>query len=237
MTYPEGTEGDAWDSDIDSVSSSDTPDYKRGKHDIVSLDQVKRELIQDYRQARQACCHISPTVEILADSRLSRWSKVDRLCKIEYKQVELKRWIADLWAEVVRIQCNTVVLYLEQTTRYKDVPPLNKLLALCKVIRQHNSSARIFVSNLLPQPATSPLTRAHMEADFMLVQAIRGVNRLLKKVHYLSLFEHFVSRKKGKIIHPTFKYFQEDGNLTTLGCLVFCECVFRECGLKKYWFV
>ena len=69
----------------------------------------------------------------------------------------------------------------------------------------------------------------------MLLQAVRSVNCALGKVHFLSAYEHFVS-KRGKLIKPTHKYFREDGQFTVLGCLVFHECLLREAGLKSYWF-
>ena len=74
-----------------------------------------------------------------------------------------------------------------------------------------------------------------MESNFILLQAVRSINRALKKVHFMSLYEHFVS-KRGKIIKPMHKYFQEDGQLTQLGCMTVRECILWEAGLKTYWF-
>ena len=74
------------------------------------------------------------------------------------------------------------------------------------------------------------------EVNLMLLQVVRSVSRAVGgKVHFLSICEHFIS-KKGKIIKPTYKYFQEQGDLTPLGCLVFRECVMCEVGIKPYWF-
>ena len=70
----------------------------------------------------------------------------------------------------------------------------------------------------------------------MWLQAIRSTNRVIKKVFYLSVFEHFTSSKRNRIITPTYKYFQEDQQLTRLGCLTIRECMLREAGMKQYWF-
>ena len=213
----------AWDSDVDSVSSTDTPDFKRGKHGDIEWQQIVVACQQETPEWREKYRKRGFSVQLLMDSHADRWSKVDNVCKLEFNpNWELNRWVSALRVEVVCIQCNTVILYLEQTTKISDVTPLkNKLFAMCKVIHQHNKSVCIFISNLLPQPSVSPLSKNRMQSDFNLLQAIRSINRLIKKVYYLSVFEHFVSKKKGHIIHPTHKYFQEDGELTLLGCMVF----------------
>ena len=170
---------------------------------------------------------------------MEQWSNIDNVCQVEYHPGwELNRWVSALRAETIRVCSNNVVLYLEETSRVHDVPPLkNKLQAICEVLRQHRKGVKIFIANLLPKPSSSPVCHARMESDFILLQAIRGVNRSIKKVHYLSIFEHFVARKSGRIIRPTHKYFQENSELTRLSCLIFCECLMREIGIKNYWFV
>ena len=91
----------------------------------------------------------------------------------------------------------------------------------------------MFIANVLLKPSSSlgNQIRTRLESDFVLLQAVRGTNRA-QKIHYLSIFEHFMSTKSGRIIKPTHKYFQEDGELTKLGCMVFHERIFRETGLK-----
>ena len=128
------------------------------------------------------------------------------------------------------------MLYLENTATYSDIPPLkNGLQSLCKAIRQHHRTCRMFITNLLPSPSSSPQRRTRNHAEFTLLQAIRSANRALGKIHYLSLFEHFVSCRKTTTIRPTHKYFTEDFGLTPLGCMVMRECIIWEAGLKTYW--
>ena len=131
-----------------------------------------------------------------------------------------------------------MVLYLEKSQEYEEVTPIkNALHTICKTIRQHNNTARIFVANLLPRVSSSPIHRPLAEANFTLLQATRSVNRAIGKVHYLSIYEHFVSSKTGRIIKPTHHYFREDNiQLSGYGCIVFRECLLRETGLKSYWF-
>ena len=226
----------AWDSDMDSAcSETSTPGYKRGKYAEPDLSTVLQEIRLDSqlfipsRQVRK------PSLHLLADSRVGNWPASDQICVIEYQpDWEIRHWISAVRAETIRIQSGTVIIYLERILSFSDVPPFKNLLqTLCKAVRAHRKDTRTFISNLLP--GHSPLCRKCIQADFILLQAIRSINCSLGKIFYLSVFEHFTS-KSGKVIHPTYKYIQEDQQLTKLGCLVFRECLMREAGLKTYWF-
>ena len=133
------------------------------------------------------------------------------------------------------MKCNTVVIYFEMVQEFKEVPPLkNNLHTVCKIIHQHNKSARIFVANLLAKLSGSPLGRPMSEINFTLLQAVRSVNRAIGKVHYLSIYEHFIS-KGGRVIKPTHQIFS-GAQLSEFGCMIFRECLMCEAGLKTYWF-
>ena len=180
----------------------------------------------------------SPSLHILADSRIGNWPVNDNICKVDYHpEWSFKKWIAALRAETVRVKCNTVVLYLERVQEFEEVPPLKNVLhTMCKILKQHNRDMHIFVSNLLPRITRSPVGKPLVEINFTLLQAVRSVNRAMGKVHYLSVYEHFVS-SKGKIIKPTHIFFWEDNvQLTTYGCMILRECLLHESGLKSYWF-
>ena len=152
-----------------------------------------------------------------------------------HPQWNLSKWLTGLHAGMIRIITNIVVLYFEQIELIPDVPPLkNKLQAICTVIRQHQKGVKIFVGNILPKVRKTPMYN-RWENNFNLVQAVRSINRVIQKVHFLSLHEHFTS-SKGKVIKPTHQYFDENGQLTYLGCLTFRECMLREIGVKPYWF-
>ena len=147
-----------------------------------------------------------------------------------------RQWISALRVETVRIRCNTVILYLEKVEQF-DVPPLkNGLQTMCKIIRQHQRGARIFISNLFPKVPGNTPGKLLPEINFVILQAVRSGNQALGKTHYLSTYEHFVSRKRNKVIQPTHQYFRENGHLTTFSCMVLRECFLREAGLKTYWF-
>ena len=158
------------------------------------------------------------------------------MCVLDvHKEWGFKKWISALRAEIIRVKCNTVIIYFEQVQKYDDVPPIkNSLQTMCQIIRQHNKGSRIFIANLLPQVSFSPMEKPLPEINFTLLQAVRSVNRALGKVHFLSIHEHFVSRK-GHIIRPTHKFFT-GSDLSTLGCMVFRKCLMREVGIKSYWF-
>ena len=240
MTHPDDLEELVWDSDVDSNSSTSTtstPEFKRGRHVQHDIQKAVDEILADSKKFSIGSSPHRQSLDILADSRLQNWSDKDKLCKIEYRPGwGFRQWLAALRAETIRISCNAVLLYFEKSTTFDDAPPLkNNLEAICKVIRQHKRGVKIFVSNLLPQPSHSPVGKPRVESNYILLQAVRSVNQFLKKVHFLSVYEHFMS-SKGKIIKPTHKYFQDNQQLTSLGCLMVRECWMQEAGLKTYWF-
>ena len=230
-----------WNTDIDGNDSDTgsctlTPEFKRGIHpsmeDTLAIQQILQDSCQFTLRGRNR-----PSVLILSDSRLKNWPR-DSMCQVEYHpEWSLNKWLEALKAEIIRVTCNTVILYFETTCRYTDVPPLkNKLQAICSVIQLNNHSARMFISNLLPKVSDTPVSRFWVESSFILLQAVRSVNQVGQRVHNMALFEHFTSSKECKIIKPTHKYFDLDESLTPLGCLVLQECILRESGLKSYWF-
>ena len=251
LTHGEDT---VWISDSESThSDTSTPACKRGRHsspvtstqpDVITQQAVEEIIkfgyhpwIKKHKQRKQERVVKEPSMHILADARLSNWPHHDRLCVVDYHPGwSLKKWVTSLRAEITRIRCNTVVLYLKKTQEYNEVPWLkNALQMICKVIRQHRRGARIFICNSLPKTACSPVATPLVEIHFTLLQAVHSVNRALYKVHFLSIYEHFISRK-GKLIKPAHVYFQEDQEMTKYGCLVVRECLLREAGLRGYWF-
>ena len=228
---------------VSMTGNSNGRGKKRKASEIMEqklLDEQAREHIrweaEEFIQHQGRKKKRSPSVHILADSRIQAWLVTDGVCTVDYHPGwSFKRWLEALRVESIRICCNIVIVYFEAVKDYQDVPPVkNALQAICKVIRQHRKEARIYVGNLLPKPSPSPMDKP--DVNFVLLQAVRSVNRILRKVHYLSIREHFIS-KKGKVLCPVHKYFQEDNmQLTTLGCLVLRECLLREAGLKRYWF-
>ena len=218
-----------------SCSSTSMPGFKRGMHEI-GIDEITEAIIREGQISREQRTKRPLSLLILADARVQHWPKGDNVCQVEiHPEWGFPQWVAALRAETIRVACHIVVLYLEKTVVYPAVLPLkNGLQSVCKAIRQHHHSACIFVGNMLPSPSRSPL-KGRVESDFILLQAVRSINRVMGKVHYMSLFEHLVSRK-GNIISPTHQYFREDGDLTGFGCMVLRECILRESKVKTYWF-
>ena len=255
-----GNRDSVWDSDADmwdSLSESETPGYKRGQLPSSTaewepvhtkdpnLGEERSQFDDEIVKLIQQDCklHVNklrkpPSVHILADAKLENWSKIDNICVLDYKPGwNFKKWISALRAETIRINCNTVILYLERSQEFDQVPPLkNGLHTMCKIIRQHQKGVRIFISNLLPRIHGSPVGCPLMDVNYILLQAVRSVTRAIGKTHYLSVYEHFVSCKSHKIIKLTHQFFRENGQMTKFGCLILCECFLREAGLKTYWF-
>ena len=234
MSYTESEE--KWDSDVESLASdTSTPDFKRGKHELELTKLAIRE-IESLGEAAPRAKHRPHSLHILADARLGNWPGKDNICLVDYRSGwGFQQWVAALRAEIIRVKTNTTLLYLEKAQDYADVPPIkNGLYSICKVLRQHNPTMRIFIANMLPQVAGSPVKK--VESNFVLLQAVCSVNRAMEKIHFLSIHEHFIL-KSGSVIRPVSEFFMPDNvQLTEYGCMVFRECVLREARLKKYWF-
>ena len=252
-TIIEFTYGDAsgWDTELDTS----TPDFKRGKHgeedklspEAEPLNPLTALALAELQQHGWPCRVPSwirrrtwtrHSVLILADSQLNHWPTVDRICQVILKDWPVKRWAQAIKAGEVRVKALTVVLYLEGTRNWADVPPVkNALQALCKTIRNYNTSGepRIFIANHLPRFSGSPVSATVPTTNFILQQATRSICRSISRVFEASIYEHFTS-KKGKLITPVLKHFLNDHMLTRFGCLIFRECLLREVGVKPYWF-
>ena len=236
-------EEEEWNTEEDGACSSSestslTPDFKRGRHAPVPLADVIQAIKHDAgKQLMKGDRKRGPSLQLLADARVAEWPVNDNICIVNHHpKWTFKQWIAAIRVEVVHIECETVVIYLEMTQEFDQAPPLkNGLQSLCKAIHSHHREAHIFVANTLPQIHHSPVKHLRADSNYVLLQAIRSVNRVLKKIHYLSVYEHFVS-KDGRINKPTHKFIKEDSDLTTYGCMIFRECLMHEAGLKKYWF-
>ena len=61
----------AWDSDADSAASStSTPGYKKGRHEEVSLLQVKEAIALEYKELQANRIIRKPTMHILVDAQV-----------------------------------------------------------------------------------------------------------------------------------------------------------------------
>ena len=238
-------EEESWDSDssYDSSSSdSSTPPCKRGRHQDPKqriVDIIIREGMQFTPPKEGIKKRIAtPSIMIFSDGRLANWPWSDKICDVHLKPgAQLRQWMSDLRDGSIDIQASNVFIYLEELQRWHDFPPLkNNIQYLCKSIRNQQPNIRIYIGNMLPRVGggRSPLCADVKEFNFTLQQAIRSVCRAMGKIHAISIYEHFMSRKQ-KPLSPIFKYFTDD-KLTELGCLVFRECLLREAGLKTYWF-
>ena len=192
-------EEDGFENDCSHTS---TPDCKCGKHEDheqqmfarrareeVATKGVRYHLPKWLRKAK------GPSAHVFADSQVKAWP-ADNVCLLEYHpDWKLKDWVAAIRAEVIRVTLPTVIMYLENTLKFQDVPSLkNALHTLCKAINQHQPGCRIFISNILPRVSASPLDKPRGETNYELLQAVRSTNRAVGRVFYLSAFEHLVSQ-------------------------------------------
>ena len=185
-------------------------------------DKLARQAVQELQEEgsqfslpSHRCQLRTPSILILADKQLHHWPNQDSICTVEMRDWPIKRWSQAIHLGHIRILSHTVVLYLEGTRKWSDVPPIkNALKGLCKVIHSHGNEPRIFIANHLPRASGSPVQPAIGHTNFTLQQATQSICRSMGKVFELSIHEHFTS-KKGKIIRPTHKYFGD--GLTRLG--------------------
>ena len=140
MVYSDEAE---WDSEADSAPESDTstPNYKRGRHEAPTQQRdrtsvqneatgplvgLELEAVEQLKLDSAAQCGTPrrpPSVNILADSRISQWPVRDNICTTEYREGwSLRCWIAALRAETIRIRCHTVIFYFECVQHFEEVP-------------------------------------------------------------------------------------------------------------------
>ena len=243
-----------WDSDVDGQESdTSTPAYKRGRYtpprseqeqkqeeDLAAVRLIQEEGINFHSPNWINRRAVAQSVVLLADSRVKNWPKNDKVVKVEYHpEWPIKRWAQAVKLGHIQLQHTTVIIYLEGTQFWEDVPPIkNTLHTLCKAVRHLGVNPRIFIANHIPLPRGSPLKAPEKvkASNFIQQQAIRSVARAMGRIFEISVFEHFVSSKKNKLLSPVGTYFMDDGMLTKHGCLVLRECLLREAGLKPYWF-
>ena len=146
-----------WDSEVDGQESdTSTPGYKRGKQEEIPTGPSNSKVVQaildegmgfrapDWMRNRRR----HKSILVLSDAQFKYWPAHDKVCQVEYHP----KWPLARWAQAIRlgqisIDCDTVVIYLEGTRQWKDLPPIkNMLQSLCKVVRALGNNPRIFVA-------------------------------------------------------------------------------------------
>ena len=112
--------------------------------------------------------HPKPSVLLLADMQVKYWPEKDKVCEVIYhKNWPLKRWNQALRMGLISVTSHTVVLYLESTRCWQDVPPIkNTLTMLCKTLRNIGNNPRIFISNHLPRIGVNPVPISSTSLQF-----------------------------------------------------------------------
>ena len=164
------------------------------------------------------------------------------MCCRVYCHPEYDMW---KWNSVIRSQhinvapFFNVVLCLQKLQEVEGkIPVKNNVQALYRSIRSVNLGCRIFVSNLPPNPhGGSPvLKRRAAQFNTELRETVNELSLQMPKLHYLSMYEHWTDSEDGSVLSPVQKYYSGEGTFTKLGCLMFREFMFREMGVKTYWF-
>ena len=253
---PKVSEGDGWVINLDhegntspwntetegEQSDTSTPNFKRGRHELTDaqIRQILREEacvllpVQEAWRRRNA----RHSVFLAADSRVQAWPLHDTKIRVSLKE----SWSMTQWTQAFRTgyldySCGKVLIYFEMLAEIPVPTPLNNaVLALCRSIRWKNTDCQIYILNLLPKISPTPVLGPSVPvANQHILEAVRNVNRRMGSVFYLSVFEHFFTKESGLLIPPC-KHFRANGDLSQLGCMVLRECIFRESGMKSYWF-
>lgn len=84
----------------------------------------------------------APSILILADSQFAYWPSKDKLCTVEVRSWPLKHWAQAIKMGEILINRNTVILYLESTCNWADVPLSRMGCSLC---------VRPYVTPMIPE--------------------------------------------------------------------------------------
>ena len=193
FTHSDCCDDSPWQTEDDSfVSSTSTPEFKRGihkQHGNNDTEEQNRHIVKQICQeglehaiphwiARRQARRNRPSVLILTDGLLQHWSAKDRVCEVIHHQGwPIRRWSQAIHSGQIVINHRNVVCYLEATCNWNDIPPLkNCLHGLGKAIRScADDNPRIFVSNLLNPARNSPVWKPNVVTNFTLQQATRSV--------------------------------------------------------------
>ena len=142
MVYDDQVES-AWDTEQECNSDTSTPDFKCGRHgskdrrgkittqghgraevtNQQAIRSIQREGIRFSLPVWLTGRKIKHSILILADAQLRYWPGNNKLCKVVFhNKWPIKRWNQALRMGVIRVECHTVILYLEGTRKWQDCP-------------------------------------------------------------------------------------------------------------------
>ena len=235
-----------WQTEDDTDSDTSTPSYKRGRrgkqpnYDQLAVEEIQLHGVKLPRAPRwmRNRKNKPPTTLILADSFFQNWPESDARCVVMCQtDYDIWRWNAMIRSRELNVQFYNIVLCIRKLQELRELPLQNTLQALCRSIRAANPECRIFVSNMPPNPNSTPVLGRRISVfNLELQQAVEGIRQRLMKVHFLAIYEHFTDSSSGRTISPVKSYFRSEQEFTKLGCAMFREFLLREAGLKSYWF-
>ena len=184
MTHLEGCDS-LWNSDEDEQKSEmSTPAYKRGHYDVTldnkgntrrgdatgqAQDREDRATTKVIKLIQEEGMHftvpswiqkrkVTPSILVLADAQLKYWPPHDNVCEVVFHQNwPLKRWSQAIQLGTINVKCVTIVLYLEGTCRWSDVPPIKNVLhTLCKTLRITAATPGYLLPTISPGSGRTP---------------------------------------------------------------------------------
>ena len=149
----------------------------------------------------------------------------------------LDQWTRAVRDRQVRLHLPITVIAVQCIKLQECLEPLkNTLGALCRAIQSiGEDNGRIFIVNNVPNPRQAPvLGQRTADHNKLLFRAVIGVNKMLRRVFYCDMAQHFVTPGTTEWIQPVSQYFDQDGNLTETGCFMYRSCLFRKIGILPY---
>ena len=131
---------------------------------------------------------------ILCDAYLQKAPRHDARVVMEcHPDHDFWRWNIDIRVRRVDVAgFFNVVFCLNKLKNIDGAAPLkNSIQALCRSVRSVNGDCRIFVANLLPMTNTAVLARRILSLNEDIRVAVQSTTRALKKVHLMSVYEHY----------------------------------------------
>ena len=221
-----------WDSDTDSQILAST-DCQMIQPKVNVLEQIMVEGLEFPVEGWHT--RVRTTVHVLADNFLQHWLAREAKCRLHRGNfATINRWTDAVKTHEIQLELPTVVIALQCLRQIECLEPLrNRIIGLCRAVRNANPGTRIFVATNIGNPRAAPvLGKRAYEHNQLLDQAVRGVNKAVGSVFVCDVAVHFCSN--GQYIQPTRAYFTPEGDLTALGCFTYRACMFKEIGIVPY---
>ena len=175
---------------------------------------------------------------LLSDGTLVNWPEYDGRCVLAFKPgFTVDHWIKEIRSGDICVQYQNIMIFLERFRTLEIAAHLkNGVFSVCRAIRAKNTNCRIYIISAIPSVGPEAVLGYKVKVfNRLLLSQVTNINKKMRQVFYIDMEGHFIT-DGGQKLFPMKQYYNLDGTLTKMGCLLFRDCMFREAGLKRYWF-